>query len=381
MRGALVVSEFALAVLLVIGAGLLVKSFLRLARVDPGFNPRGLLTLRLAVPKSRPPEILFRRIEDRVRRLPGVDAFAATNALPLNPDHGNAGRFNVPGSPLIHPDSLPAAQLRWVSPEYFRAMQIPVRSGRAFDDRDLEQPVVIVNETLARRFWPAQDPIGKRFITGPWGPNPTWSTIVGVVADVKQFALDSEPSLDLYYPALDPLSVVVHTTGNPLSLAGPVRAAIHSVAPEIPVSEIRTMDQVVDDSAASRRSTMALLAAFAGLAMALALVGIYGVMSWSVANRTREIGIRLALGASSRQVVAEVLRHGIFLSSLGLAVGLFSALALRRVVASLLYAVSPSDPLVYGGVAALMFFVALAACYLPARRASRVDPLIALRWE
>jgi predicted permease len=391
IRSALVVAEFALAVVLVAGAGILVKSFLRLMTVDPGFNPHGLLTMRLAFPQSRKPDALFRRIEERVKQIPGVDSFASTNALPLNPNHGNASRFNVPGSPLINPDSLPAAQLRYVSPDYFAAMRIPIRSGRAFDERDLtplrrtpEAPLesfVVINETMARRFWPGRDPVGEKYITGPWGPSPTWSTIIGVVGDVKQFGLDSEASLDEYFPAVIPLTIVVHTAGDPQSLAGPVRAAIQAVDPDVPVSEIRTMDQVLEESASSRRWTMALLASFAALAMALALVGIYGVMSWSVAQRTREIGIRVALGASSREVVGEILGTGVKLSSLGLAIGLICAFALSRVLAGLVFDVSPSDPLIYTAVAALMFAVALAACYIPARRASRVDPLIALRWE
>jgi predicted permease len=352
-----------------------------LMSVDPGFNPRGLLTMRLAFSRSRKADVLFRRIEERVRQIPGVDSLAATNALPLTIGHGNAGRFNVPGSPLINPDSLPAAQLRWVSPSYFATMHVPVRAGRTFNDRDLNQPVVIINEGMARRFWPGKDPVGQKFITGPWGPNPSWSTIVGVVADVKQFGLDSEPSLDLYYPDLNPLSIVVHTAGNPESLIGPVRAAIQAIDPEIPISEIRTMDQVLDESASSRRWTMALLASFAGLALALALVGIYGVMSWSVAQRTREIGIRVALGATRREVLGVVIGHGMKLSAIGLAIGLIGAFALRRYLASFVFDVSPSDPLIYSAVAALMLAVAWAACYIPARRASRVDPLVALRWE
>jgi predicted permease len=381
MRSVLVVAELALAMLLVTGAGILIKSFVRLSHVDPGFTSRGLLTMRLAIPQSRKSDVLFRRIQERVKQIPGVDSFASTNTLPLTPNHGNAGRFNVPGSPLINREALPAGQLRWVSPDYFSIMRIPIRSGRPFDERDLNKPVVIINETMARRFWPGRDPVGVRFITGPWGPNPTWSTIIGVAGDVKQFGLDSEPSLDLYYPALDLLSIVVHTAGNPKSLIGPVRAAVQSAAPEIPVSEVRTMDQVVEESAATQRWTMSLLAAFAALAIALALVGIYGVVSWSVTQRTREIGIRVTLGASPKAIVGEVLRYGIRLSAVGLAIGLICAFLLRRSLASLVFDVSPSDPLIFAGVAALMFAVALAACYVPARRASRVDPLIALRWE
>ena len=381
MRSALVVVELALAILLVTGAGILIKSFVRLSHVDPGFSPRGLLTMRLTIPASRKPDDLFRSIQERAKRIPGVDSFACTNTLPLVPNHGNAGRFNVPGSPLINPDALPAGQLRWVSPDYFSVMRIPIRSGRAFDERDLNQPVVIINENMARRFWPGSDPVGVKFVTGPWGPNPTWSTIIGVAGDVKQFGLDSEPSFDLYYPALIPLSIVVHTPGNAKSLTGPVRAAIQAAAPEIPVMEVRTMDEVVEESAATEHWTMSLLAAFAALAMGLALVGIYGVVSWSVTQRTREIGIRMTLGASPGTVVGQVLGHGIRLSAGGLALGLTAAFLLRRSLAGLVFDVSPSDPLIYTGAAALMLAVALAACYIPARRASRVDPWIALRWE
>ena len=380
-RAALVVAEFALAMVLVAGAGILVKSFTRLMNVDPGFNPRGLLTMRIALPGSRKPDVVFRRIEERARQIPGVDLFASTNALPLNPNHGNAGRFHVPGSPLIHPDALPAAQLRYVSPEYFAAMRIPLRAGRVFDERDLHQPVVVINETMARRFWPGKNPVGEKYITGPWGPKPTWSTIVGVVGDVKQFGLDSEANLDEYFPDLYPATIVVRTAGDPATLITPVRAAIQAADADLPVSEIRTMDQVLAESAASRRSTMALLASFAALAMALALVGIYGVMSWSVAQRTKEIGIRVALGASSREVVREVLAAGIRLSLMGIAIGAAGALALSRVLQRFVFEVSPSDPWIYGVVALLMFVVALAACWIPARRASRVDPLVALRWE
>ncbi|MBV8846618.1 MAG: ABC transporter permease [Bryobacterales bacterium] len=381
MPSALVVAEFALAMVLIAAAAILVNGFVRLVHVNPGFNPRGLLTMRIAFPRSRKPDILFRGIEQRVKQIPGVDRFASINVLPLNPDHGNAGRFNVPGNPLINPDSLPAAQLRLVSPDYFAAMRIPIESGRAFEERDLTQPVVIVNRTMANRFWPGKNAVGEKFITGPWGTNPTWSTIIGVAGDVKQFGLDAESSLDEYFPSLFPATILIHTSGHPESLIAPVYAAIQAIDPELPVSEIRTMDQLVDDSAASRRWTMTLLASFATLAMVLALIGIYGVLSWSVTRRTKEIGIRVALGASSREVTREILVQGIRLSALGLAIGVVSALALSRFWASRVFEVTAADPLIYSGAAAVMFAVALAACYLPARRAGRVDPLTALRWE
>jgi len=378
---ALVIGEFALAMVLVAGAGILARSFVKLLNVDPGFRPRGLLTMRISFPPSRNVDELFRRIEERVRRIPGVDSFASSNALPLQSNHGNTGRFNVPGSPLIHPDALPAAELRFVSPDYFRAMGIALHAGRAFSERDLNQPVVIINESMAREFWPGMDPVGEKFITGPWGPKPAWSTIVGVVADVKQFGLDAFASRDIYFPALYPASLVIHTAGDAEALIGPVRDAIRGTDPDLPVSEVRTMDQVLGESTGPRRWTMAMLALFAALSMTLALVGIYGVMSWSVAQRTREIGIRVALGASRREVLRAVMWQGLKLSAIGLAIGIAGAFALRRFLASLVFGVSPADPVIYLGAALLMFAVALAATYFPARRAGKVDPLIALRWE
>ncbi|MBZ5602400.1 MAG: FtsX-like permease family protein, partial [Acidobacteriia bacterium] len=379
MRGALVIAEFALALMLVASAGILMKSFVRLMQVDPGFRPQGVLTARITFPPSRKADELFHRIEERVRQMPGVDAFASTTAPPLTAGHGNKSRFNVPGSARINPDALPSAEARFVSPEFFKALGIAVRSGRAFTDRDKDG--VIINEAMARRFWPGQDPVGMKFVTGVWGPTPTWSTIVGVVGDVKQSTLDAEPTFDEYFPALFPQFVVVHTAGNPESIAAALRRTIQEIDPDLPVTDVLTMDQIVAESASSRRWTMTLLGAFAALALVLALVGIYGVMAWSVAQRTREIGIRVALGASSRQVLATVVGYGMKLSAAGLLIGFAGAIAARRFLSTLVYGVSTSDPWIYGGVAVLMLAVALLASYIPARRASRVDPLIALRWE
>ena len=287
----------------------------------------------------------------------------------------------MPGNPLINPDALPAAQLRVASPDFFKTMRIPLRTGRVFTERDLNQPVVIVNETMARRFWPGKDPVGQKYISGPWGPTPTWSTIVGVVGDVKQFGLDSDPTMDEYFPDLFVQFLVIRTTGDPSSLAAVVRRHIHAIDPDLPISDVQTMDEVMSESARSRRWTMGLLIAFAGLALVLALVGIYGVMSWSVAQRTREIGIRMALGAQSGQVLAMVLRYALRLTAIGLIIGIAVGFALRRVLASLVFDVSTADPLIYAGVVVLMLSAALLACYVPARRASRADPLTALRWE
>jgi predicted permease len=381
VRAVMVVAEVALAMVLTAGAGILVKSFLRLMHVDPGFDPRGVLTLRISVPPSRKPDVLFHRIEERVRALPGVDGVAVANVLPLVANRAFTTRFNVPGSPLINPDALPAAQIRLVSPDYFRTLRIPLRSGRVFGERDLTGDGVIINEGFARRYWPGKDVVGLKFITGPWGSNPTWSTIIGVVADVKQFGLDSEPTMELYFPNVTPKYILVRTSGDPLSLAAAVRRAIGSIDGDLPVTDLRTMDQVLAESARSRRWTMALLGGFAGLAVVLALVGIYGVMSWTVAQRTREIGIRMALGAQTGQVLTMVVRYALKLSAVGVAIGVGGALALRRVLAGFVFETSAADPLTYIAVVMLMLAAALLAGYVPARRASRADPLVALRWE
>jgi ABC-type antimicrobial peptide transport system permease subunit len=240
---------------------------------------------------------------------------------------------------------------------------------------------VIINETMAKRFWPGRDPVGIRFINGPWAPNPTWATIVGVVPDVKQFGLDSEPSFDLYYPSLAGQYLIVKASGDPLALRSAVERTIHAIDPELAISDVRSMDEIARESARARRWTMGLLTAFATLAFLLALAGIYGVMSWSVAQRTREVGIRMAVGAQPRQVLVLILRYGIELALLGLALRILSSFALHRTLNSLVFGVSTVDPFIYLSVPVLMFAVALLACYLPARRASNVDPLVSLRYE
>ena len=379
IRSSLIVAEFALAVVLVIGAGILAKSFVRLMQVEPGFQPRGLLTLRLSVPPSRKPDVLFHRIEDSLRSLPGFESAAFVNTLPLIANRATASRFNVPGSPLIDPNALPSAQLRFVTPEYFHTMGIPFRSGRAFTEREVNDPIVVINAAMAQRFWPGRDPVGLKFVTGVWGPTPFYSTIAGVVANVKQFGLDSEPTMDLYFPGFTPTYLIVRTSADPSAIAEIVRRKIAEIDPDLPVSDVHTMDQVIAVSAQTRRAIMALMGAFSGLALVLALVGIYGVMSWSVAQRTREIGIRMALGAQTSNVQSMVIGYSMRLCALGLAAGVIGSFALRQVLASLVFGVSTSDPLIYAAAVSLMLAVALLACYIPSRRASRIDPLLALR--
>jgi len=381
MRSALVTVEFALTLMLAIGACILARSFVRLMHVDPGFRAEGVLTARILAPPSRNPNELFHRMREALLALPGAKAAAVTNTLPLIADRANSSRFNVPGSPLIHPDALPGAQIRFVSPDYFEAMGVGIRSGRVFTERDLNQKVVLVNETLAKRFWPGRDAVGIRFITGPWGLAPTWSTIVGVVADVKQFGLDSEPTLDIYYPGPFGRFLVVKTAGDAPALAAALERTLHAVDPGVAVADVRTMSQIASETARTRRWTMGLLATFAGLALLLALTGIYGVMSWWVAQRTREVGIRMALGAQRREVVGLVLGHGMKLAAAGLALGIGASILLRGALAALVYGVSPGDPATFAAAAAGMFAVAILACYLPARKASGVDPQVALRHE
>jgi putative ABC transport system permease protein len=377
--GALIVAEFAMAMILVGGAGLLAKSLIRLLHVDPGFDPSGVLTLRLSVPTSRNAAELFRRIEDRIHELPGSPVAAVANALPIIAERSGSSRFHVPENPSSNLDSPPAAQLRFISPQYFRAMGVPIVSGREFEQRDLTGDGVIINQNLARHFWPRENPVGRRFMTSLFGPTPGYSTVLGVAGDVKDFGLDSEESFDLYFPGIAPRYLIVRTQGDPTALPEAVRSAIRSVDPDIPVSDVRTMSAIIAASSDSRRWTMLLLSAFAALAMLLAIIGIYGVTSWLVAQRTREIGIRMALGADAAAVRRDVLTRGMRLCGFGLAIGLAVSFALQRVAAKFVFEVSPNDPTIYAGAAFALLVTAALACYLPARRASRVDPSIALR--
>ncbi len=384
-RNALVIVEFALALDLLMGAGLLIRSFARLLHVDPGFQAAGLLTLRVqlspnAYPYSHKLETFYERLEMRLQSLAGVKAVAATNALPLTSERANVLRFVVPESPLMRPDLFPVAQRHLITPDYFRTLGIPLR-GRTYTARDLDQPYIIVNETMARTFWPGEDAVGKRFVVGPWGPNPNWATVIGVAADVKQSGLDSERTNDFYFLWYGPTYLVLQTASNPLALASAVRREIYALDPSATVSDFRTMQQVLATSTAPRRFSTLLLSIFAAVALALAVIGIYGIMSWSVTQRTQEIGIRMALGADARGILKLILGRGLQLSTVGLAIGLAATLALTRLLSTQLFEISPHDPWVLTGVSALMLAVTTAACYLPARRATKVDPITTLRAE
>jgi putative ABC transport system permease protein len=385
-RNALVILEFALAFSLLLGAGLFLRSFAVLLHVDPGFRPEHVLTMRFTLPAqsySGDQKLLafHDRLNSRLKALPGVTEVAAANALPLGSTRGNTIRFVVPGSPRMHGDLLPMAQNCLITPDYFRALGIPLIAGRTYEPRDIGQPYVIVNQTMARTFWPGENAVGKRFITGPWGANPGWSTVIGVVGDVKQFGLDSDSTNDFYALWYGGTYLLIRTSSDPLALASAVRREIYAIDAMVPVSDVASMEQVVDASSGSRRFMTLLLSVFAALALVLALIGIYSVMSWSVEQRRQEIGVRMALGADTRGIFSLILGRALRLSFIGLALGLLGTLALSRVLASLLFRVSPHDPWILIGVSIAMLFVTAAACYLPAMRAAEVDPLETLRAE
>ena len=391
VRAILVVSEIALCLLLLIGAGLLIKSFVLLRDVNPGFDPENLLTMRVALPGARYPKpeqsaTFFRELTQRVSALPGVEAAGAALSLPLGGSGSTAGRFFIPeGRPLVPEESIQADYFA-VTPDYLKTMRISVKTGRSFTDRDTVEspPIVIVNESIVRRVFAGEDPIGKRIIV--WRDEKFAREIVGVVGDVKTGRLDEETDPQIYVPyAQDAgwggLSLAVRTKGEPEALTSQVRGAILSIDKDLPPYEIKTMDEVFSASVARTRLVMLLFGVFSMFALLLASIGIYGVIAYTVAQRTHEIGIRLALGAQTRDVRRMIVTQGMILALIGAVLGLAGAFATTRVMRSLLYGVSPTDPLIFIGVSLLLTVVALLACYIPARRATKVDPMIALRYE
>lgn len=385
LRNTLVITEFALALVLLMGAGLLIHSFARLLQVNPGFQPSHVLTLRLqlspsAYPDAKKLETFYDRLETRLRSVPGITSVAATNAPPLATDRANLMRFAVPGSAMMRPDVYPVAHRHLITPDYFRTLGIPLR-GRTYTSRDLEQPYIIVNETMARTFWPAEDAVGKRFIIGPWSADPAYSTVIGVAADVKQVGLDDQHSNDFYFLWYGPTYLLIQTATDPMAMASAVRREIQALDPTAPVSDFRSMEQVMDNSTSQRRFSTVLLSIFAGVALALAVIGIYGIMSWSVAQRTQEIGIRMAVGADARGIFQLIIGRGLKLAIAGLAIGLAATFALTRLLTTMLFEISPHDPWILAGASILMLAVTMLACYLPARRATRVDPIATLRTE
>jgi putative ABC transport system permease protein len=399
LHGALVVAEIAMALVPLVGAGLLLRSLQHLLDVDPGFQTDHLLTMD--VPQSaltlaqanelttaqqlelgQRQSLQFEQIAHGIQALPGVKSVGAIDDLPLGSEIRQASRFVIEGRPIPAADVRPVLQFRTVSLGYFSSLGIPLLRGRLFTLDDLKlQNVTVINETMERRFWPQGDSLGKRINLCSLYPTPCWSSVIGVVGNVHQFGLDAEPTFDAYFFGGWAPHLLIRTASDPAALAAAVTGLIHKADPNLPVTQVMTMDDVLSGSVAPRRFSAVLIAVFAALALLLAAVGIYGVMSYVVLQRTHEIGIRMALGARPRDVGSLLVNRGAKWAAVGIAIGLIGALALTRLLSSLLFGVEPTDPLTFTGIALLLAAVAMLACYIPARRAMRVDPMVALRHE
>ena len=389
LRSGLVAAQIALSLMLLVGAGLLIRSFLRLSQEDPGFDASHVLAAKVDLPGSRygtdPLQAaFFQELLARIRRLPGVTAASAINWLPFG-GNGSASSYFVEGRPALPPGQELGADIRAVDPDYFRTLGIPLRAGELFTGRDgpTVRKAVVINEALAHQVFPNENPVGHHILM-PW--NDTLNgEIVAVVGDTRHAGLDSLPHPTLYWPmAQFPwgfMSLVIRTPRDPETLIRPVAAELHALDPDVPLADPRPLDSYLSQSVASQRFTMLLLGAFAAVAVVLAAIGISAVVANSVVRRTREIGVRMALGAGQRDVLGMVLRQGMLLVVIGIVAGLAGALALTRVLRSLLYGVSPTDVVTFAGVPLFLAGIALVAAYLPARRAAAVDPMVALRTE
>ena len=392
IRGVLVVVELAVAVVLLVGAGLLIQSLWRLQHVSPGLQPQNVLTFNVSLPdvrySSEKQARFYRDLLTRVRSLPGVQSASAVLPLPLSGDRFSIS-FQIDGRPVARKDE-PSADMFVAEANYFRTMGIPIVKGRDFNEHDEHKstPVIIVTESFARQFFPGEDPIGKRIHPGisTWDDEKSvMREIVGVVADIRNRALNTEPKPAYYMPQgqvpFNQLVVVVKSTSDPRSLINSVTREVRSMDQELPVFSVKTMDDYIAGSVAAPRFNTTLLSIFAGVALVLTVIGLYGVMSYSVAQRTNEIGIRMALGAQTRDVLRLIVKQGLTLILIGLVLGLCGALALTRLLSTLLFGVTARDPATFVAIAALLSLVAMLACYLPAWRATKVDPLEALRYE
>jgi len=389
VRNVFVVAEVALSLLLLIGAGLTIRSLYLLRSVNPGIDPHDVLTVPLAISDAKYPSAdqqanFFNNVLERVRALPGVESAGAVNSLPFQ--GGSMQPVIAEGQPTVPMADQPEVAVRLISPGYLRAMRIPLEQGRDFTDADKanSRPVILVSHAFAKRFWPNENPIGK-YVTLTFWPGPS-RQVVGVVGEVKVDGLDVTRPVQTIYDAMSQniqtqMVLTVRTRSVPTSLTSAVTNAIHSVDPDEPVVGAVTMESIVDQSLGQQRLNAILLAAFAGLAMLLGAIGIYGVQSYAVRQRVREIGIRMALGARRSDVFRLVLGQGLKLALIGICIGLAASFGLTRLMASQLYGLSATDPLTFTGVAIALAFVALLACYIPARRASRVDPMVVLRHE
>jgi putative ABC transport system permease protein len=393
LRTGLAISEVAIAVVLLVGSGLLIRSFIALNSEDPGFATRGVLTMRLQLPAAKYAEparvaAFYEQLIERLGALPGVESAAAGSSLLLSRLPGSAS-INIEGRPPLPADAqnIPVPYDS-VTPEYFSTLQIPLRRGRMFSRADApqSQEVVIVNESFVRRFFPGEDPLGRRVTFGsPSAADTRWQSIVGVVADTKRAGFEREPWAEVYFPmkqAPDPRGfVLLRTGGDPSALIAAAQAAVWSIDRDQAIASTRTMPELLAEREANRRFTTLLLGVFAGVALALAIIGIYGVIAYSTAQRTQEIGIRMALGADRRTVLRMVLGSGLRIAAAGLGLGVAGALALTQVLSGLLFGVGAHDPVTFGVVAGGLLLVALAACSIPARRAMRIQPVIAMRGD
>jgi putative ABC transport system permease protein len=390
VRNSLVVAEMAIAVVMLTGAGLMIRSFARLQEVDPGFKPERIMSVNLALPGSKYKEspqltAFFEQLLGRVSALPGVESAAAVSALPLG-GGGDVLAFVVEGRPAPPPEQVLDAEYRVVTPDYFATMGIPLARGEGITARHAagSPAVVVVNETMAHRHWPGEDPIGKRINLGNPETAP-WRTVIGVVRDIRHEGLDKVPYPQMYSPYAQfprrSMTLVARAAADPLGLAPGVRREVAALDKDLPLYNVRTMEQVVAESVARQRFTMLLIAVFAGVGLLLASVGIYGVISYTVSQRRHELSVRLALGAQARDIVRMVVGQGMLLALGGIGAGLAAAFLLTRVMASLLYGVSATDPLTFALVPLALAGVALLASLIPARRATRVDPAGALRYQ
>jgi putative ABC transport system permease protein len=405
LRSVLVVSEFALAMMLLIGAGLMIRTFVALEAVDPGFNPHNLISMIVSVAGSKEAdagrrELFYRQLIERVRSLPGVQAAGAINHLPLAGDLWG-WHFAIEGRPKPRPGEAPGAVYRMVTPGYFAAMHLPIGRGRDITDSDnaTAPGVIIINERAARQYWPGEDPLGKRVSFDDDNANPkTLFIIVGIANDSKQDSWTDKATMEAYLAAFQNhdylgdsgteaskhmgyITLVVRTAGDPAAVASAMKEAAWSFDRNLAISQVVTMDGVVSEANAQSRFEMMLLSIFAAVALVLAAVGIYGVISYSAARRTPEIGVRMSLGATRQDVLLLVIRQGVCLAVAGSIAGLAGALLLSRLMAGLLYGVQPTDPVTFAGVAVGLGVVAMLACYVTACRAMHIDPMAALRYE
>ena len=394
----LVISEVAMALVPLIGAGLLLRSFQHLLHVDPGFQTEHILTLEVQQPSltfaqygqlsdeeqtnlTRNQSLQFERIAGQIRTLPGVKEVGGIDDLPLGTEWRQALRFVIEGQPPLVAGARPLAQFRTVSLSYFSTLQIPLRAGRLFNPEDWRLTNILINDTMARRFWPGGDALGKRIDICSFDKKPCWRSIVGIVGNVHQFELEGEPTFDVYFSAGWTPYFIIRTASDPTAVAAAATDVIHRADRSLPVTHVMTMDALLSDSLSPRLFSAVLIGVFAILALALAAVGIYGVMSYTVSQRRQEIGIRMALGAQPGNVQSMILGHSVKLTLIGVGLGLAGAFALVRFLTSLLFGVGAYDAVTFIGVPVLLAAVAIAASYLPARRAVRVDPIVALRYE